>query len=429
MGGLATVVGVLAAACAPGGGESQPPASRAPITLTFGTDWSSGARGEIMKQALQAWATKYPQITLDRHDIGDDYFTRMSADFAAGTQDDVTLFDGVQFDHFRKLGKFVEITSLIKANKVDTNLYTRADPVFAPEGKRYSMPFQLTIGAWYVNKTLFKQAGVALPAESWTWNEWADAARKLTKSESNQWGLGPSLGTNIQVSLLPMMISNGGHHLSGDHGRTNFMDPATLETIRWATERVMRDRSWVPPGVAGVSFQNGNVAMAYGNTGSIGNAAGGFVQSVGDRFEWDVMPQPRAPRTGKSITTFNEQPYVITAKERSSAARVEAGFQVLLHLAGKDVQQLVARHRGSTPVLREVVRTSPYIDGPPASMGLVVKSLDSLGDMRFFAGYLEWRDAYAKELNEIWAGRVSADAGAQKATDAGDAVLATLNRK
>src|SRR5688500_12688174 len=101
---------VLLAACASGGGQAPAQPSAGPITLTFGTDWSSGARGEIMKQALQFWAQKYPQITLDRHDIGDDYFTRMATDFAAGTQDDVTLFDGVQFDHFRKLNKFVEIT-------------------------------------------------------------------------------------------------------------------------------------------------------------------------------------------------------------------------------------------------------------------------------------------------------------------------------
>jgi multiple sugar transport system substrate-binding protein len=419
----------LLAACASSGDQTPAQPSTAPITLTFGTDWSSGARGEIMKQALQLWAQKHPQITLDRHDIGDDYFTRMAADFAAGTQDDVTLFDGVQFDHFRKLNKFVEITPLLKSHRVDTNNYTKADPVYTPEGKRYSMPFQLTIGTWYVNKTLFKQEGVPLPAETWTWTEWADAARRLTKPDKNQWGLGPALNANIQVSLLPMMISNGGHHLSADFKRTNFMDAATLEVIRWAADRVMRDRSWVPPGVAGVGFPNGNLAMAYGNSGGIGSAAGGFVQSVADKFEWDVMPQPRAPRTGKSLTTFNEQPYVITQKDRTTAARVEAGFQVLLHLAGKDVQSLVAKHRGSTPVLRELVRTSPYADAPPASMSQVLKSLDNLSDMRFFAGYLEWRDAYAKELNEIWASKVSADAGAQKATDAGNAVLASLGRK
>ena len=48
---------------------------------------------------------------------------------------------------------------------------------------------------------------------------------------------------------------------------------------------------------------------------------------------------------------------------------------------------------------------------------------------RFFDGYLEWRDAYAKELIEVWSSKVSADVGAQKANDAGNAVLAGLNRK
>ena len=38
----------------------------------------------------------------------------------------------------------------------------------------------------------------------------------------------------------------------------------------------------------------------------------------------------------------------------------------------------------------------------------------------------EWSAAYNKELDEIWAGRASLDAGVRKATDAGNAVLTRL---
>ncbi|HVG97697.1 MAG TPA: extracellular solute-binding protein, partial [Chloroflexota bacterium] len=402
----------------------------APVTLSFGTDWSSGVRGDIMKQALALFAQQHPTVTLDRHDIGDDYFTRVAGDFAAGTQDDVTLFDGPQFDHFRKLGKFVDLTPLLKARRVDpAATHTRADPVYTPDGKRYAMPFQLTVGAWFVNKTLFRQEGLAPPTDAWTWNEWADAARRLTKADKNQWGLGPALNTNLQVSVLPLLISNGAHHVSEDGRQTTLTAPAALETIRWVADRVTRDQSWAAPGVAGVGFPSGNVAMAWGNTGSIGNSANGWVQSISDKFEWDVMPQPKAPKTGRSVTTFNEQPYVITTKDRGAAGRVEAGLSVLLHLAGKDVQSLIAAQRGSTPVLRELARTSPYLDAPPASMGVINRSLDTLAEIRFFAGYLEWRDAYAGALQEIWTGKIAPDAGAQKAVDAGNAALARQGAK
>jgi len=427
--GVSLAPAIIVAACAPGASEVPAASSTAPITISFGTDWLAGQRGDIMKQALELFKQKHPHITLQKNDITGEYFTQMTARFVSGTQDDVTIFDGVQFDHFRKLGKFVDLTPMLKAAKVDVNAFTKMDSVYTPDGKRYALPFQLTIGAWYVNKTLFKQEGLALPNENWTWNDMADAARKLTKVDSNQWGLGPALNTNLQVSVLPLILSNNGHHISADLKQTSIMASPSLEVIRWVADRHQRDRTWVPPGVAGVGFTNGNVAMAWGNTASIGSSTAGFVQSLADKFEWDVMPQPKSPTTGKSINTFNEQPYVITTKDKGTAARLDASFAVLQHLSGKDVQMLIAKQRGSTPILKDLVRTSPHMDAPPASMNVLVKSLDNMSDMRFFDGYLEWRDAYAKELIEVWSSKVSADVGAQKANDAGNAVRAGLNRK
>jgi ABC-type glycerol-3-phosphate transport system substrate-binding protein len=427
---LKSALALVPAASAACGLGSQPRAAgtagSAPVTLTFGTDWSSGPRGEIMKQALAGFAQQHPTITLERHDIGDDYYTRLSGDFAAGTQDDVTLFDGPVFDHFRRQNAFVELTALLKANKVDAGAYTRVDPVFAPDGKRYGMPFQLTFGTWLVNQTLFARAGLKQPAETWTWNEWADAARALTNAEAGQYGLGPTLNQNLQVSVLPLILSNGGHHVSADMKQTLLTAPPAMEAIRWVADRIVKDRSWVPLGERGATFAAGNVAMAYANTGAIGSQSSGLVQSVGAKFEWDLMPQPRAPRTGRSVTNFNEQPYVITAKHGAPAARVEAGFAVLLHLAGREVQTLIARHRGSTPVLKELIAGPPYADAPPAGMGLVSKVAETAADTRFFAGYLEWRDAYGKELNDVWSSKIAVDAGIQKANEAGNAVLNRL---
>jgi ABC-type glycerol-3-phosphate transport system substrate-binding protein len=168
--------------------------------------------------------------------------------------------------------------------------------------------------------------------------------------------------------------------------------------------------------------------MAWGNTGSIGSSAAGYARTLADRFDWDLMPQPRAPRTGKSRTTFNQQPHAITVKQTGSAARPEGAFTFITFLADKDVQSIIAELRGSTPTLRQLVATAPYTNAPPPSMSLVNSLVESMDSNRYFPGYLEWRNAYATELIEIWSSKVAADVGAQKANAAGDAVLATLTR-
>jgi alpha-1,4-digalacturonate transport system substrate-binding protein len=46
----------------------------------------------------------------------------------------------------------------------------------------YGMMTQLTVTGPYVNKTLFEQANVPLPGPQATWDQWADAARKVAKA-------------------------------------------------------------------------------------------------------------------------------------------------------------------------------------------------------------------------------------------------------
>ena len=50
----------------------------------------------------------------------------------------------------------------------------------------YGMMTQLTVTGPFVNKTLFEQAKVPLPAANATWEQWADATRKVAKATQTQ---------------------------------------------------------------------------------------------------------------------------------------------------------------------------------------------------------------------------------------------------
>jgi ABC-type glycerol-3-phosphate transport system substrate-binding protein len=138
---------------------------------------------------------------------------------------------------------------------------------------------------------------------------------------------------------------------------------------------------------------------------------------------------PKSPRTGKRLTTLNQQPNGMPVKQGGAANRVDAAFTLLQFMSGKDVQLLIARDRGSAPAIRELVTTAPYTDAPPASMSVYGKSLESAGDLRVFAQYDEWRLAYGNALLDVWTGKVSPESGILVANNAADAVLAKAGRK
>ena len=428
--GGATLALPLAAACGAGGSDQAGNAAAVPITISFGTKWvTQAARLEALNLALPLFMQHYPKIMVELHGITGDNAATIETMYASGSPDDVVLLNGNQFARLRDSGAFVDLSPLIKADKIDIKKYTLSDPVFLSGNKRFAMPFQLVVNLFFINKTLFKQEGVALPTEQWTWNDWADAARRLTKPEKNQYGIGGALGTNIQNELVWALASNGTHYISPDFKRTLLSEPPALEAIQWLSDRINRDRSWVAPGVSGVSISNGNLAISKTDAGSIGSLTSGNTKDLTAKFDWDLFLQPKAPRTGKAITNYDEQPHVVSARSGSSAARVDAAFKFAVYMAGKDVQLLIAAARGSIPVYRELMTTSPYTDSPPASMSLVAKWVDSAADKRFFPAFVEWHDAVSKEIANIWTGKVSPETGAKNATDVGNGILAKTAAK
>ncbi|MBI3972311.1 MAG: extracellular solute-binding protein [Chloroflexi bacterium] len=425
------------AACRPPWtGPSDTPAA-APITVSYGTDWTVAGgnqpRAEIMDKALTLFAQKYPNITLNTTDLaGGNYRDKLAAMFAAGTQDDVISPDVLSQAHYRDVGALVDLAPYVKTAKIDLKTFTYVDPVWSVGTKLYYLPFQVGGNTWYFNKTLFQRMGVPLPAESWTWTDWADSAKKLSKPSADedgqaQYGLLINLA-NPQGTILPFLVANGGHHISADFKQTLLNTLESLEALRWVADRLLRDRSLAPPPASGgkrVNFDDGAVGMEVGGSKNIGAR----LTTLAGKFEWDLMHMPKSPRTGKRAAIFNQGPNGITVRPTGSTARVEAAFTVVQFLAGKDVQLLIARDRANTPALRELVTTSPFADPPPANMNVFAKMLDSVLDFRYFSLYGEFTAAYTAALNDIWNGKVSVETGAQQATAAGNAVLAKAGGK
>ena len=79
---------------------------------------------------------------------------------------------------------------------------------YSVEGVIYGFPLQLKVGCLAYNKDIFDKEGLPYPPPDWTWDEYYETAKKLTKDTDgdgrvDQWG--SNLGD------LPIWIlSNGG---------------------------------------------------------------------------------------------------------------------------------------------------------------------------------------------------------------------------
>ena len=80
---------------------------------------------------------------------------------------------------------YLDITPYIKDPKYWETNFGKTLPWMRPSPSDkgiYGMMTQLTVTGPYVNKTLFEQANVPLPGPKATWDDWAEATRKVAKA-------------------------------------------------------------------------------------------------------------------------------------------------------------------------------------------------------------------------------------------------------
>lgn len=393
--------------------------------VRFATDWTSGARGETMKAALASFEKANPDISVKLEPIGGDYFDKLQVQFSGGTVADVILFEGVLAPEYIEAGLIADLASTVKDLGVDESAwYPDVPEIFKQDGKRYAVPFQLTQSVWYYNKTLFKKKKVDLPDDTWTWADVVEAGKKITEPP-DIFGITPI--NDIVNMLAGLGLANGDSHwVSEDASETMFGDDGWAEAITWAIGLIQSEK--IAPEISatealqrsGVTnlFATGNFGMHLFNSGMVGT---NFLD-VGDRFEWDLMPTPLAPATGRAGGLWNDQANVVTnlAEERGVH---EQATKLVLHLSSEEVQKQIAEDRGSTPTIQTVQNSDSYLSAPPQSMQVVLDNLEIAQGPLYFTGFLNWFQAVVKQYERGLTGDLNPDDTVKAMVDEGNKLL------
>lgn len=159
----------------------------------------------------------------------------------------------------------------------------------------YGFHAGMTVTGPFVNLTLFEEAGVDVPAEGATWDDWAAASKEVMEATGSYAG---------------MVMDRSGHRVAGpamsygaayfdadgnpviDDGFKDFMQ----KMVDWHADGLMPPDVW--PAASGAKYQNGNEMFASGDvpfhmSGSWATAS--VADNVGDSFEWAVVPVPCGP--------------------------------------------------------------------------------------------------------------------------------------
>ena len=172
--GAVTAASLALAGC--GGGEEVTEASSFPtdnVTITL-SGWSLSTTPEF-KTLADGFKAKHPNVTVEikEYDAAQ-YDTLMTADLSAGTAPDIiTQKTFKNYYSYATGGALLDISDVAKKIPGTAAAYT-------VDGKTYGVAYRQDSWVLYYDKDLFDKAGVKYPDGSWTWDDYAKAAKDLT---------------------------------------------------------------------------------------------------------------------------------------------------------------------------------------------------------------------------------------------------------
>ncbi len=156
------------------------------------------------------------------------------------------------------------------------------------------------------------------PDESWTWDDYYDAAVKLTKEDGSQFGTAMN-PTNNQDGWMNIVYSMGGKVISDDKTSSGFDDPNTLRAMEYV-DKLIEDAM---PSAATMSETGNDVLFSSGKVAML--PFGSWMIAPVKENEYvaancAVSVLPKDAQTGKRISIYNGLGWAVSAKTKNPEA-------------------------------------------------------------------------------------------------------------
>jgi len=203
-----------------------------------------------------------------------------------------------------------------KSNNINANFLAKDS-----SGKVLSIPSDVTASGLFINKTLFKKAGVSFPtspSKTWTWTDFIAAANKVREKTGAKYSL---TFDQSPSRLRAMVYEMGGKYVHADSSGKFSVDAATKKAVKafvgWNDDKTMPKSVWTSGADPSAMFQSGDVVAYWSGVWQVA----AFSESI-KKFDWASVPTPAQPvqasdvNAGGLMVGFNNNGAAATAAKK-----------------------------------------------------------------------------------------------------------------
>ncbi|GAB2571071.1 ABC transporter substrate-binding protein [Gracilibacillus alcaliphilus] len=317
------------------------------MSIVAGTDEMPGWQGIV--DAFNESQTDI-EVKLERlPGSWDEYNQKMTAQIASGDPPDIGRIGVAYMPMYSSKGQLEDLSPFIESLNKD-DYY---DSIFTEytDGNIYGAPIGVYTMAMYYNKNLFDEAGIEYPPadweEAWTWDQYKEAAEKITKGSGANKQYGAYVGFNPERSIQYLWSNNG--------GLINEEMTEPIVNTEESKEALTFLQSLIQSGISPTPAETETMPVdQLFKTGRLGMIAEGqwMMPSFAeiDSFEWGVAPIPRSSK-GEAVTPNFIDKYVIY----KGSDHVEEAWEAIEFFMSEEAENILVDHGlGGIPTLKSV---------------------------------------------------------------------------
>ncbi len=280
--------------------------------------WGSRTEVEILTPILAEFEKLHPDVKIDFMHIPQNYFQKIHLLFASNKAPDVVFVNNLYLPVYANAG-------VLEPLDINTaNYYPQAIAALSWHDKLYAVPRDVSNLAIYYNKDIFDKYNLSYPKQDWTFAEFLQTARRLTRD-----GIFGISFEEDALFYLPYLMSEGGGILSDDLSKEIIDTPASQRGLNFYTD--LRTKYHVAPlksesasATMAQMFLQGKIAMHLS-----GRWLTPKYTEEAD-FNWDVVPFPKG--TAGSVVSLDASGWAIAKDSRHK----KEALQLIKFLASKE---------------------------------------------------------------------------------------------
>ncbi len=268
--------------------------------------------------------------------------------------------------------------------------------IFNYNGSQYYLPFEWNQMMMYYNPRLYEEAGLAAPTSDWTWQDFLQNARALTRDVSGDgqpdvYGYGQFFWNPFGFS--PWILTSGGRILDESWSESTMNDPAVYEAVDFVRSLIWDHNVLPGPAISG-NYTALDETIAMWGAGRW--PAAGYQNAGFENYDVQLWPRHRDQRT-----VWGGGAHGIS----SVTAHPEEAWEFVKWVNSFFVVDHVTRLGTSMPSRRSVALSDAISD--PPNRHLYYEALNGIVTVPAPPEYPDLHTVFEGELRKVWDGEAS----------------------